>query len=98
MSRRLFSESSLKQLIGEMLRNAGMDKKYLELEVEQAYRELVGPVISRKTREVRLREKTLLLVLDSSVVREELSHQKTALIRAINERFGQVLVEAVEVR
>jgi len=80
-----------------MLRVSGMDKKYNELDVAQFYLEFVGPYIAKKTREVKVKDRTLVLYLDSGTLKEELSIQKTRIIAAINERFGKVVIEDVQI-
>jgi predicted nucleic acid-binding Zn ribbon protein len=97
MARRLFNDSSLKQLIGEMLKASGMERKYTELDIAEAYRQAVGAFISRKTREIKVREKTLVIYLDSGALKEELTHQKTILIKTINERIGKVVIEQIDI-
>jgi len=94
---RAFNDKTLKQVIAEMLRASGMEKRYTELDIEEYYRQLVGEYISRKTREVKLREKTLVLRIESGPVKEEISYQKSRLLASINEHFGKVIVEEIHI-
>jgi len=95
--RRNFSDKSLKDVISDMLRQSGMERKFTELDVEHHYREVAGEYVSKKTREVRLRDKTLILRIESGPIKEELSYQKTTLLSAINERLGRVVVEEIQI-
>jgi predicted nucleic acid-binding Zn ribbon protein len=94
---RAFNDKTLKQVIAEMLRASGMEKRYTELDIEEHYRQLVGEYISRKTREVKLREKTLVLRIESGPIKEEISYQKSRILASINEHFGKVIVEDVQI-
>jgi hypothetical protein len=67
------------------------------MEVLRCYREVVGEVIWKKTRESRLHGKTLVLKMDSGPLKQELSYQKTKLIDAINQLLGDESIEKVEV-
>lgn len=97
MSSRKYTDQSLRSLIGEMLKNNGLDKKFNVLEIIRCYHDVVGPVISRKTRDVQIRDRKMIIRLDSGVMKEELSLRKTQLIGLINEKMGQVVVEEIEV-
>jgi predicted nucleic acid-binding Zn ribbon protein len=97
MASRKYTDQSLKVLINEMLKNSGMDKKYSELEVAKCYREVVGELIAKKTLDVRMRNKTLIIKLDSGPLKEELAHSKRRIVGLVNERMGAVVVEEVEI-
>lgn len=94
---RKYTDSPLKELITDILRRNGWEHRYREMEVLRCYREVVGEVIWKKTRESRLNGKTLVLKMDSGPLKQELSYQKTKLLDAINELMGQTEVEKVEV-
>ena len=97
MSSRKYTDQSLKTVIQELLKNRGFDKKYHELEIFRCYKEVVGEVIARKTREMYMRDKTLVLKMDSGVLKQELSYQRSKLADLINEKLGATAVEQVEV-
>lgn len=81
-----------------MLKNSGMERRFTELEIVECYNKAVGPIIVNKTTSVRVREKTLILQLNSAPLRHELSLQKTKLIQVINEQLGIPLIEEIEIR
>ncbi len=67
------------------------------MEVFKCYRDVVGEVVSKKTREIYLRDKTLVLKMDSGVLKEELSMQKTRIIGLINEQLGNPFLEKLDI-
>lgn len=97
MSNRKYTDVPLKDLISELLRRNGLEQRYQEMEVLRCYREVVGELIWKKTRESRLHGKTLVLKMDSGPLKQELSYQKTKLIDAINELLGDSGIEKLEV-
>lgn len=97
MSSRKHSDQPLKAIINEWLNSGGLRKKYNELEVFQAYKELMGPVIARHTSDLKLREKTLIIKINSGALKEELSYSKQKIAQLINEKFGFTVVDHVEV-
>lgn len=98
MSQRKYTDQSLKSLIGDMLKNSGLERRFTELEIIECYKKAVGPIIVNKTISVKVREKTLVLQLDSAPLRQELSLQKTKLKQVINEQLGISLIEEIEIR
>ena len=94
---RKYTDNPLKDIITDILRRNGWEHRYLEMEVLRCYREVVGEVIWKKTRESRLNGKTLILRMDSGPLKQELSYQKTKLMDGINELLGGNEVEKIEV-
>jgi predicted nucleic acid-binding Zn ribbon protein len=97
MSLRKYTNQSLKTIIDEMLKNSHMDRRYSELEVARCYNEVVGEVIARKTVEIKVRNKTLVVKLDSGPLKEELAHMKRKIIGLVNEKMGSAVLEEMEV-
>jgi predicted nucleic acid-binding Zn ribbon protein len=97
MSNRKYTDNPLKSLIADILRRNGWQDRYQEMEVLRCYREVVGEVIWKKTRESRLHGKTLVLKMDSGPLKQELYYQKTKLLEAINAMLENEAVEKVEV-
>ncbi|MFY8136696.1 MAG: DUF721 domain-containing protein [Flavobacteriales bacterium] len=97
MSSRKYNDLPIKAIIQQMLDNAGMSKKYNELEIIKCYHEVMGSMISKRTREVKLRDRTLVLKMDSGVLKEELNHNKRQIIQMINDKMGAPIIEEVEV-
>jgi predicted nucleic acid-binding Zn ribbon protein len=97
MSNRKYTDNPLKDLISDILRRNGWEHRYQEMEVLRCYREVVGEVIWKKTRESKLHGKTLVLKMDSGPLKQELSYQKTKLMDAINELIGSSAIEKLEV-
>lgn len=97
MSSRKYTDQPLRTIIGELLKNSGLEQRYNELEVASAYRSVVGEVIWKKTREVRVHGKTMVLKMDSGALKQELSFQKSKILSLVNEKLGAVWIENLEV-
>ncbi len=97
MSTRKYNNQSLKALIHEMLKNAGMEHKYLELEIIECYKKSVGEIIWKRTQEVYLKERTLVLKMSSGVLKQELFFEKKKLIDLINQQLEAPFIEEIEV-
>lgn len=88
--------------IGEVLKafieanrlEAGMDR----IDVEQAWKKLMGNGVNSYTQEVVLKGSTLYVKLTSAVLREELSYGKQKITAMINEELGREVVKEVVLR
>ncbi|HMI06293.1 MAG TPA: DUF721 domain-containing protein [Flavobacterium sp.] len=98
MAKRLSNESSvgdvLKQIIQSNKLQPGMD----EVSVKDAWKNLMGNGVNTYTRQIALKGSTLYVELTSAVLREELSYGKDKIIKMINEELGREVVTVVVLR
>lgn len=98
MARRVSNEGSigdvLKQFIEKNKLQSGMDK----IDVEEAWKSLMGNGVNSYTKEVLLKGSTLYVSLTSAVLREELSYGKQKIIKMINEELGKEVIKDVILR
>jgi hypothetical protein len=98
MAKRLSNQSTvgdvLKQIIQVNKLQPGMD----QIDVKEAWHNLMGNGVNSYTRNVALRGNTLYVELTSSVLREELSHGKSKIIAMINEELQREVIKEVVLR
>ena len=98
MAKRLSNESSigdvLKQFIETNKLQSGMDK----IDVQQAWKSLMGNGVNSYTKEVVLKGSTLYVSLTSAVLRQELSYGKDKIIKMINEELRKEIVTSLVLR
>lgn len=98
MAKRFNEENSLQDILKEFIQvnklDAGMDK----IDVEQAWKNLMGNGVNNYTEEVLLKRTTLYVKLSSAVLRNELSYGKDKIIRMINEELGKEVVKSLVLR
>lgn len=98
MTKRFNEENSLQDILKEFIQvnklDAGMDK----IDVEQAWKNLMGNGVNNYTEEVLLKRTTLYVKLSSAVLRNELSYGKDKIIRMINEELGKEVVKSLVLR
>lgn len=98
MAKRLNNQSSigdvLKQIIEVNKLQSGMD----EINVREAWSNLMGTGVNRYTSNVVLKGSTLYVQLTSAVLREELSHGKSKIVKMINEELRRDVVTDVVLR
>lgn len=93
--KRSSNEAPLKDILNKWLKAHGLEGKMKEIEVVNAWPELMGTAVAHRTSEISIRNKKLILKLDSSVMRDELQHGKTIIIQRINEFAGFEIINDV---
>jgi predicted nucleic acid-binding Zn ribbon protein len=84
-----FSIEDLMQLfIKENKLTIGMQK----IKIEETWHKMMGPGVATHTTSVKLQNKTLVIQLNSSVLREELSYGKDKIIKMMNEEMGEEII------
>ncbi|WP_293891101.1 DUF721 domain-containing protein [Flavobacterium sp.] len=98
MARRLSNEGTIGDVLKEFIEKnklqAGMDK----IDVQEAWKLLMGNGVNSYTKEVVLKGTTLYVSLTSAVLREELSYGKQKIIKMINEEIGKEVIKDVILR
>ncbi len=89
------NEVSLKQAINKLVDTYKLRGKLTENKIAESWEELMGKVIAKHTTSIKL-DKTLLIVqLDSSVLRQELSYAKEKIIKRLNDQIGNRIIEDI---
>lgn len=98
MAKRFNTEHSISDVLKEFMNanklQPGMDK----MDVRDAWVNLMGNGVNNYTREIMLKGTTLYVELTSSVLREELSHGKTKIVKMINEELKREVVKDIVLR
>mgnify|MGYP001267997673 CR=1 FL=1 len=85
----------LKNLINTFLKKNKLEKGLLNIEVKKAWFDLMNNGVANYTSDVSLRNKTLYIKLSSAALKEELSYGKEKLIKLINEKLEDDIVEKI---
>ena len=89
---------SLKSLLTQVMQTNGLDSKLKEVNLINSWENVVGNMISQHTTNLYITSKKLVVKLDSAVLRQELSFNKTKIIDMLNEEAGSEIIEKIEFR
>ncbi|HXK82109.1 MAG TPA: DUF721 domain-containing protein, partial [Bacteroidales bacterium] len=79
---------TLSELIKFYKKKHHLEQGINETRLINAWSEVVGTIIAKKTKQIEIRNRKLYISLNSSVVRNELMQLKPDLIRRLNEETG----------
>jgi predicted nucleic acid-binding Zn ribbon protein len=93
--KRTSNQSTLGEVIDKLMKAYRLDGKLKEMDVIEAWGEMMGLAVANRTKNIQIRNKTLFLTMDSSVMRDELSYGKEVIIQRVNEKAGFEMITNV---
>ncbi|MCV9928263.1 DUF721 domain-containing protein [Flavobacterium sp. LS1R47] len=98
MAKRLNNQSTVGDILQKIIQVNKLQPGMDQIDVKEAWRQLMGNGVNSYTRNVVLKGSTLYVELTSSVLREELTHGKSKIITMINEELRRDVVRDVVLR
>jgi hypothetical protein len=92
-----YNNQPIGAVIKEWLNRKGLDKKMKQLDAVEAFEAVVGPFIVKHTTKAEMRGRTLVLQIDSGVIKQELASNREFLVTEINQKLGHPQVDKIEV-
>ncbi len=92
MAKRENGSFSIEDLMQSFIKENNLSKGMQKIKVEETWNKMMGPGVATHTISVKLQNKTLIIQLNSSVLREELSYGKEKIIKMINEEIGEEVI------
>lgn len=86
---------SLGEVLLDYIRALNIGDKLKEVEMLNSWEEIAGKNISRATSNIYIRKRVLFIHLNSSAARNELSMIKDELLKKLNEKAGEPLIEKI---
>ena len=93
--KRTSNEAPLKEVLERWLKAYGFEGKMKEMDVINAWPELMGEAVAHRTEEIKIKNKKLFLKMNSSVMRDELLQGKNIIIQRVNEYAGVEMIDDV---
>lgn len=86
---------SIGSVIKEYLKESRIERKLAEVEVVNAWPEVIGKIVARATKNIYFKDGTLFVSLKSSIVRNELFIIRHDIINALNKHVGVEVVKEI---
>lgn len=93
--KRTSDNAPLKDIVDKFMKAYQLDGKMKELDIIAAWPEMMGVAVANRTKEIKIKNKVLILKMESSVMRDELSYGKTIIIDRVNEKAGFEMISDV---
>jgi predicted nucleic acid-binding Zn ribbon protein len=96
--KRTSNENSLAEVLEQLIRQNGLKNGIDAVNVELAWKEVMGNGVNYYTRAVHFAKGILTVELNSSVLREELYHGKSKMLKILNEHLGGEVITDIVLR
>ncbi len=91
------NEQTLKEILRQLVATPQIRDKYLLIRIKETWIRCFGPTIQEYTTDIRFREGTLSVMINSAPLRHELSISKDKIIRIMNENLEGDYIRAVQI-
>ena len=81
--------NSIKELIQFFIKENNLSKGLRQVAIEEIWKEQMGNGVATYTDKIELKGETLIVYLNSSVLRAEFSYKKEKIIIMLNEALGE---------
>ena len=88
----------VKEIIEELFKASGIDRKLKEREMVRQWDDVVGVTIARCTESIYILDRKLFVKIRSSVIRNELGMIREGLRQELNRRSGEDLIDEIIIR
>ena len=85
-------------VILQYLREMGLETPLNEHRLIQAWDTVLGPAVSRHTKELKIYNQVLFVTVSSAVIRNELMMRRTELVARLNSQVGAQVITQIVLR
>ena len=89
---------SIGDALSNFLKSARWQNKINEIRVQREWEKIMGATIAKYTRDVQLRDGTLIITTDVAPLKQELQFGKQQIINNVNDYFKDTVVKDVVVK
>jgi hypothetical protein len=92
------NEVKLSETLGNFIQQDRIKAKFHETGINKMWRELMGDMVADSTNSISVKGNKLIIVVNSSPLKHELSFNKEKLIALVNEKLGYEYINEVLIR
>ncbi|HYW96544.1 MAG TPA: DUF721 domain-containing protein [Bacteroidales bacterium] len=86
---------NISEIISALLKEQGLEGKLEENRLINSWEELLGRAVARTTKNLYIKDRTLFVHLNSSIVRNELMMIRDEMVRRLNEKAGKEVIDKI---
>ncbi len=85
----------ISEAINAYLKAMRLDGKLKEIRLINTWEDLMGLEIAKQTEDLYIKNRILFIRLRSAALRQELSMQRTRIVKALNAKVGEAVVDEI---
>ncbi|MFN5379479.1 MAG: DUF721 domain-containing protein [Bacteroidota bacterium] len=83
------NEMNIKQALDQYMKRFGLQRKVEEIKLVQLWPEIAGEFIARNTSDLQVRDRRLIIRVNSSVIKHQLLISRDTIIQRVNQFMEQ---------
>lgn len=87
----------LGKVLEDLLQTYRLKSKVNEVNLVRQWEQIVGPLISKRTEKIILKNGVLHITINSAPLKQELNYSKDQILELIDQKFGKGYVKSIEV-
>ncbi len=91
-------DQPLYQVLQELIKTMRWTAQLNNVRIKEIWKTVMGDIVARHTSNVRLREKTLFIHLDSAPLRSELAYSREKIRQMLNQELGGDYLQEVVIQ
>lgn len=89
---------NIREVVDQLLDQLQIKQKMKEVEAIRVWKEMMGKTVARHLGEVTIHRRVMFVRLNSSIVRAELNLMRSAMVKAVNDRVGESVIDDMVIR
>lgn len=89
---------NIREVIDQLLDQLHIKEKLRETEAIRVWKEMMGKTVARHLRDVVIHRRVMFVRLNSSIVRNELNMMRSAMVKAVNDRVGEQVIDDMVIK
>lgn len=86
---------SINMVLNMFLRQSGLDVKFKEMEIVDAWKDVIGISVANRTEKIYINNGKLYVKINSSIVKDQLIMMKEGIVKALNDRVNENIVKDI---
>jgi hypothetical protein len=89
---------NINTIVDALLKELGIDQKLKEVRIMNSWSEILGITVAKATIKMFVKNRVLFVYLKSPVVRNELMMLKSGIIKSLNDKVGEKIIDDIVLR
>ena len=89
------SSNHIKDILKQYLKEEKIDQRFNEKKLISMWSEIMGPLIANRTSGIFIKNKVMFVKLTSAPLKQELTQAKPKVLKLLEEKMGEQIVEDV---
>ncbi len=89
------NDQPIKDVLKQMVNSNNWNEKLNRVKIRELWAKVMGETVSKYTRHITLRNNSLVILIDSAPLKQELSYSKSKIINILNEELGEEIIKEV---